>query len=150
MNTSKFEIEQFAELLDSHGAEPARWPETLRSRALMLVAAEPAAQSLLQEAHRLEAALNALPAPAAPIGLKSRIIARLPSVTPIFLPDRMLDWLTTALWRPLLLASLPLAFGFTLGVGVYQDTGEPEDSLALLVFSDAAAVTFGEVADYEQ
>lgn len=150
MNNSKFEIEQFAELLDRHGAEPARWPVAVRSMALLLVDAEPAAQGLLQEARRLEVALSALPAPPVPSGLKSRIIARLTNAQPIFLPDRMLDWLTTALWRPLLLASLPLAFGFTLGIGVYQDTGEPEDSLALLIFSDAAAVTFGEEADYEQ
>ena len=150
MDKEHFGIRQFENLLDSYGANPAAWPPALRAAALALVAGEPVAKRLLEEASALDAALDALPAAPVPAGLQARIMANLDAPAPQFRLERGLQWLSAALWRPLALGALPLLFGFSLGMGDYQDTSELEDTLALLVFSEVQLMGFGEELDYEQ
>ncbi|WP_372056261.1 hypothetical protein P7L74_11320 [Tistrella mobilis] len=53
------DIDGFRALLDAHGGDPARWPETARDDALVLLATEPAARAVLDEARRLDSLIRA-------------------------------------------------------------------------------------------
>lgn len=53
------DIDSFRALLDAHGGDPARWPETARDDALVLLATEPAARAVLDEARRLDSLIRA-------------------------------------------------------------------------------------------
>ena len=56
----------------------------------------------------------------APDHLTRQILAKL-GEQPEHPADRLLDWFTDALWRPVLAMFVPVALGFSLGF-----TGEPE------------------------
>jgi len=131
--------EKLADALDRYGANPVRWPQAMREAMPALLRSSPHARATLAEAQQLDAALDAVFAAApAPLGLKTRILAKAPRREP------WLDWLAVKLWRPVSLACVPLALGFALGMGVDEDTGDLEDSV-LVAFSDAA--DFGIPAD---
>ncbi|MGX9965191.1 hypothetical protein ACVFYP_17805 [Roseomonas sp. F4] len=55
------QIHDFAEMLDTYGADPARWPPGRRAAALALRDRDPAARAVWMEAARLEALLRARP-----------------------------------------------------------------------------------------
>jgi hypothetical protein len=52
-------MDDFVRLLDAYGGDPARWPAERRMAAERLVAADPAARRLLEEAVALDRALSA-------------------------------------------------------------------------------------------
>lgn len=54
MNETTPSLAAFRDLLDRHGAMPERWPADVRASARALVAADPAAADLLEEARRLD------------------------------------------------------------------------------------------------
>jgi hypothetical protein len=72
--------------------------------------------------------------------LAKKIIANLPERTPL---DRMLDFLTANIWRPLATAALPLLIGFTLGV-----SGEPGGQPETQIWFEAESILFAE--SYEE
>lgn len=53
------DIDGFRALLDAHGGDPARWPAAARDDALVLLAAEPRARAVLDDARRLDALIRA-------------------------------------------------------------------------------------------
>ncbi|WP_439594892.1 hypothetical protein [Falsiroseomonas sp.] len=55
------QIQDFGQLLDTHGADPARWPQHLRAAALALRDRDPAARAAWREAARLDALLRDRP-----------------------------------------------------------------------------------------
>ena len=59
--TPRMTLEQFQDLLDTYGAEPARWPRERRELARALASEEPRAAQLLAECRALEAQLDELP-----------------------------------------------------------------------------------------
>ncbi len=121
----------FAELLDRHGADPARWPAAARASADALLARSEGARKALAGAERLEQSLaRVLPGLPPPLGLATRIVANAPP------RDAWLDWCTVRLWRPVALACLPLACGFVVGSGFVEDPGELDD-VALVAFADS-------------
>jgi hypothetical protein len=67
--------EQFARLLDSHGANPDRWPEAQRAAALALCAASPAANDQWTAAQRLDLLLAAGGAPMPDPARQARVVA---------------------------------------------------------------------------
>jgi hypothetical protein len=67
--------EQFTRLLDTHGADPDRWPEPQRAPALALCAASPAAYAQWMAAKRLDARLAAGRAPVPDPARQARIVA---------------------------------------------------------------------------
>lgn len=72
--------DQFQALAEAYGGEIARWPESLRDEAALLVAAEPAfAQATLGREAGLDAALDALPRTQASTALYDRILADAPA-----------------------------------------------------------------------
>ena len=132
-DTTPFGNIELDELLNRHGADPNGWPAEARPRAQALLRNSASAQALLAEAKRLERALDAMPTPPLPLGLRTRIIA---NATP---QDAWLQWLTTKLWRPASLACLPLLLGIGFGANVADDTEDLEDSV-LVAFSAGAFV----------
>src|SRR5690606_40615752 len=69
------DLERLATLLDAYGGDPQRWPEAERDAALALIAASADARRLHDEARRLDALLDALPAATPSPDLEERIVA---------------------------------------------------------------------------
>ncbi len=125
--------ETFEHLLDRHGADLDRWPDNLAANARSLVERSAHARNLILEARELESALDdLLPAVAAPLGLRTRVLANLPE------REAWFEWLTVKAWRPAALALVPLVVGFGVGLNVAQgaDATEnvAEDDVLLALF----------------
>ncbi|MEW6272886.1 MAG: hypothetical protein AB1689_26725, partial [Thermodesulfobacteriota bacterium] len=69
------DLERLATLLDAYGGDPLRWPDGERDAALALIAGSAEARRMQEEARRLDAVLDALPAAAPSPGLAERIVA---------------------------------------------------------------------------
>lgn len=88
------------------------------------------------ELQRWSEQLRAEPAPA---GLHRRILARLPARSD---GDGLLGWITARLWRPALVAALPIVAGFCIGLAVPAPDHEAlAEEVALLAFADYTELT---------
>jgi hypothetical protein len=89
-------IEEFETLLLAQGANLARWPVDRRAAAEALLAREPAATALLEEAQRLDALLAAAAeVPGGSGALAARILSGLDGEAPrerVFGLGRLLAW----------------------------------------------------------
>jgi len=72
---TKMDLERFEHLADAYGADLRRWPEAEREVARRLLAADPRAGRVLDEADVLDAFLDAAPRPAPSHALRERVIA---------------------------------------------------------------------------
>lgn len=131
---------ELAEALDRWGSDLDDWPNSAASEARRLLQSSPEAARLMQETAALEIELTQLREHRATPGLDERILAELPVRDGI---QRILDWLTGALWRPALAATIPLALGFILGTTIPEEDSQLADELSLLVFS----TTYEELED---
>lgn len=131
---------ELAEALDRWGSDLEDWPNSAASEARRLLQSSPEAARLMQETAALEIELTQLREHRATPGLDERILAELPVRDGI---QRILDWLTGALWRPALAATIPLALGFILGTTIPEEDSQLADELSLLVFS----TTYEELED---
>ena len=142
---TNMDITRFNELLDQHGAALERWPDDLRQDAEMLLEASPDAADALSDAQTLANLLSAMADAPAPGYLAGRILAN--AAVPDDPWQRLLDWLGARLWRPVLAAGLPLAFGFVVGV-VQLAPSEADAYLAadvgLMPFSSTWAEELGD------
>ena len=122
----------FEHLLDTHGADSSVWPAAAQRPAAALLASSSSARANLDGARLLDAALDRALAPVpAPLGLRSRIVARAQRA------GAGRHWWNAA-WRPLGVACAPLALGFALGVAFGLDGLEDAADLearVLLAFS---------------
>ncbi len=126
--------EQFTSLLDTHGADPDRWPEGQRAAALALCAASPAAHGEWMAARRLDGLLAAARAPVPDPARQARIVAgavaRLRVQT-----ETVLDWR----WlfpRPIGAAfAASLVAGWLVGIEL-AESASPYLALADLRFED--------------
>jgi len=118
------DLNTFNEHLDRLGAEFENWPQPLRSEAQALVRTSPEAADALADAGTLANLLAAIPEVAARPQLARQISQR--AVDPW---QRLLDWFSAALWRPVLATSLPLVFGFI--IGLMQQAPIPEEDAYL-------------------
>lgn len=71
------EIERFKTLIEEHGGDPSRWPETVRAPMMRLASQDPIAGRLLAEARALDRLLDSAPTLDADRlqGLSQRIVA---------------------------------------------------------------------------
>lgn len=108
--------ERLQELLEIYGSHEERWPDSERARMRACLDALQATPLALQDAQELDLLLDSY-VPTA-IDLEQRIFDALPR--PVI--DRFLAWLLPELprlwWRPAFAASLPLALGLVLGLGL--------------------------------
>lgn len=129
-------LNAFAEMLDHHGPDMNNWPAALRESAASLMAQSTQAELLVDEARALESLLQGLQIEPAASGLSGRIVASLPGDP----WQHLIDWFASNLWRPLLIATAPLAVGFLVGL-LQQDLSPLRDQqlaeeLSQMVFSN--------------
>ncbi len=75
MMTQDKSLEKLAQLLERHGADAARWPDTGRAAMQTLIRTNPAAKALADEAAALERVLDAAPPLGGTKALESGILA---------------------------------------------------------------------------
>ncbi len=131
---------ELAEALDRWGSDLDDWPNSAASEAKRLLESSPEAARLMHETAALEIELAQLREHRATPGLDERILAELPVRDGV---QRIVDWLTGALWRPALAATIPLLLGFILGITIPEEDSQLADELSLLVFS----TTYEEIED---
>ena len=129
MRVTKMNLDQFKQLIQSYGVQPAHWPSEVREAASERLASDPAAKAMVASEASLDDALNRYHTEFDTSKLKSAILAHLPRESAaIRLLDRVLDFLIPTdltlihLMRPALVATLPLVIGVVLGSTVSLDT----------------------------
>jgi len=147
-------LEEFSTLVDIHGSNIKNWPSALRKDSKTLLENSDRARTLLTAQRRLEQQLDQITVPEF-AGLQARILKQ--QLPPRNDPplDKLLDWLipvggfAAQLWRPAMVACLPLVFGIVLGnyysFGVGVESSEVEyweDELTLLSLSDYSESIF--------
>ena len=123
---ANMDLTTFNNLLDQHGPALSTWPAEFRADAEALVQSSSDAADALTDAQTLANLLAAMPAAPAPSHLAGKISSLAADLTADDPWQRLIDWLSGRIWRPVLAAGLPLAFGFVVG-------------MAQLPVSDAAA-----------
>jgi hypothetical protein len=132
-------LEEFADLLDRHGGNPAQWPAAARAAAEMLLADDENAVRLQNEALRLDVLLGEATAPmpldAAAIGRILDGVGRAPGRDLTLRPTgRLIAWASAAMVAFLVV-------GFAAGFVATGDTQDDDDSLAGLLFGTGASVS---------
>ncbi len=110
---------RFRRLIAAYGADPARWPPGQRGRAEALLARSTGARTLLAEAQRLDALLEADVKPPADEQLAAAIIARATSAPQERAPAPAraiaLDWSLSRLWPQAVGLAAAAVLGFVIG-----------------------------------
>lgn len=141
--------EDLDDKLDRWGADLDTWPTDDRNAALSLMERSLGARVRVQRTRTIETALaEGATAHRAPVDLAMRILndSRL-GPHQVHLEDPFsgfVAWLKAAIWRPALLAAVPLAVGFVLGMS----SGYDEDALAQNLTALTLISAFDEI-DYE-
>ena len=141
-------LDDFKHVLDSYGSSRNSWPQEVQDDCAKLLAEDAQARALLQNQHRLDAALDSLSVPDFP-GLEARILNQPLPARDRALTDRLVEWLVpdsaslSELWRPAMAACVPLVFGIVLGnyfsFGVVDETSgfdNWDDELLMISFTD--------------
>jgi hypothetical protein len=155
-STDRMTEQEFADLLDRHGGDPARWPSARRNALERLLAESVTARRAHAAARALDGWLDTQREHRAPAGLAARVVARIGNGNATLAVDRgaapdtfdrILDWLTARLWRPVLLGALPAIAGLVIGLASSQaDDGNLASQLGSLAFVDL----YAEVHDADQ
>ena len=138
--------ERFAAIVEAYGTEPARWPAEERSAAMAHCATHPEAQTLLAEFRALDEMLDQYQVEDLSV-LQRNVLSQVARTSAGNAFDRLLEWvlphserLMAWLWRPALVACLPLVCGilladyFSFGIEGVQNSREEE--LYLLSLND--------------
>ncbi|MES3006925.1 MAG: hypothetical protein V4751_04050 [Pseudomonadota bacterium] len=138
--------ERFTAIVEAYGAQPARWPTEERTQALAYCAAHPEAQAMLEEFQMLDDMLDQFSV-ADMSSLQRNVLNQVARTSAGNAFDLLLDWLVPHserlmgwLWRPALVACLPLVCGilladyFSFGIDGVQNSREEE--LYLLSLND--------------
>lgn len=137
-------LERLQQLTEAYGARPERWPEAERAAALALIASDPGARRLADEAVKVDRLLDESASAPVTRALEERILAQLPSNgrRSAGFAERLGEWFAARAWLPASALACSLALGLAVGallpglVG-FGDPG-PVDP-ALLAFGDAQA-----------
>lgn len=109
------QAETLRRLLDTYGADPARWPEEQRAAMHTALAAHPELAERRRQAADLDRWLDSYRV--ARFDLGERILAAVPETR----LERLLHWLLPAQpglwWRPAMAAAMPLVLGVAIGLG---------------------------------
>lgn len=140
--------ERFAAIVEAYGTEPARWPAEERSAAMAHCATHREAQTLIAEFRALDEMFDQYQVADLSM-LQRNVLSQVARTSAGNIFDRLLDWLLPHserimawLWRPALLACLPLVCGilladyFSFGIEGIQNSREEE--LYLLSLNDYA------------
>ena len=105
-------IERLQALAEAYGGDLRRWPADQRAFAESLVAADPAARVLLDEAAALDALLDALPSVAPSADLTARVLRAAPGARAKSRPRRAV-WFLGAGWAAAACAGVVAGVGLT-------------------------------------
>ena len=136
-------LERFTVIVESYGADSQQWPSNERAEALEFSSTSIDAVSLIDQERELDQHLALFEFPNSErsvrrikMGIFSALkLRRLEQLLNWVLPD--FDDLTRTLWRPTLVATMPLLLGVVIGLTLSNDTYElsPEEELSVLAFT---------------
>ena len=138
--------QEFIELLEIRGSDVSQWPAHLREEIDNLLVRDPQAAEALTQFQQLDQMLRQLPVPDA-AQLSMRVASQTLPERPVGIVDTLLNWLFPSsgrglVWRPALLACLPLFFGvvmanyFNFGISSDQSQHNWDDELAMISLTD--------------
>ncbi len=147
------DAKNFEQALDRWGSDLSDWPATERQAAEALLVRSKDVQTLMEAERQIDSALSALREHAVSSRLEQRILTRLPAVAGsdpaagAYDGQWIWSWLSAKVWRPVLLAGVPLIFGFAMGFGL-PDLTEQElaEQISMLALSDI----YQEIDDAQQ
>lgn len=141
-------LEEFTAIIDTHGADASRWPESVAGKCESFLQSNDEARDLLAQQQVIDNLMHELEIPDFQY-LQTRIQNQtLPSRDASFF-DKVVEWLLPPvdinqnLWRPALAACLPIVCGvvlanyFTFGIDLENDGFQYwDDELVMLSFTD--------------
>ena len=134
--------EQLQIFLDSHGAEPARWPAAQRDTVERLIAHDPAAHSIFAEARQLDALLARVhDVDTDDAAATARVLARLSSLPrqkrPFWhWPSVLLDWQFMPAWPRVVALAGCAAVGFMIGIAGLDRPVDRLDAQSMIASRD--------------
>ena len=124
--------DEFSDLLERHGSNIAEWPSPLQNEARSYARSSDQGRRLLAESRAFDALLSDSADVPTPLRLRAHILERVATKeSPVWW-----TWITDAVWRPALLAILPLVLGFVLGDMASQFDGDSTEATMFLAFAD--------------
>lgn len=143
-------IDRFRALTSAWGAHSDRWPEGERQSALTLLEQSQEARTILAAAQEMDAMLDGYTLPAATadnLRLKQNITASINRpITQTSALTSLMNWLMPRgskslffLWRPAVVASIPLMLGIAVGLTLFDNTTDTlttDEELMLLALSE--------------
>jgi hypothetical protein len=141
--------EQFQIFLDSHGADPARWPRDQRDEAERLIASDARARAAFGAARRLDAVIaRHTQSPQADDASVARVMARLPSPLPRqkvpfwHWPTVLLDWQFAPAWPRVAALVCCAALGFVIGIAGLDRPFDRLDAPFTVANRDLGSIVF--------
>ena len=107
------DLARLSRLLDSYGADPARWPDDRRQAALQYLGRSTEARALRDEAARLDATLDRAVAPAPAPELMAEILAAATERKPPFWAVPL--WPFGPIWKPVSALAAAAMLGIAAG-----------------------------------
>lgn len=150
-------LERFTLIVESYGADSQQWPGDERVEALEFSRTSSGAMSLLDQAAELDQHLALFELPNSELSVQRIEMGILSALKQGTLKqgrlkqgrlERLLDWvlpdfddLAHTLWRPALVACVPLLFGVAIGLTLTNNTYElsSDEELSLLAFTDTVS-----------
>lgn len=117
-------LERLADLLDAYGGDVRRWPVALRAPAEALIAREPMARRLFDQALALDGLLDQAPAPLPSRALKTRLVER--AAPPIWRQSLAALWPFGPAWQAAAAFAVIAALGVALGPFINQTENPSE------------------------
>jgi len=150
-------LERFTLIVESYGADSQQWPGDERVEALEFSRTSSDAMSLLDQAAELDQHLALFELPNSELSVQRIEMGILSALKQGTLKqgrlkqgrlERLLDWvlpdfddLAHTLWRPAMVACVPLLFGVAIGLTLTNNTYElsSDEELSLLAFTDTVS-----------
>lgn len=124
--------DEFADLLDRYGTDIAEWPSPLRNEAVRYARVSEEGRRLLAKSIAFDAMLVDSTHVPVPFRLRTRILERIATNE----SPAWWSWITHSVWRPALLALLPLVFGVVIGDMTSELESDSTDASMFLAFTD--------------
>ena len=124
--------DEFADLLNRFGTDSVAWPSSSRNEAIRYARVSDEGRRLLAES----IAFDGMLADSAHVPLAFRLRARILERIATNESPAWWSWITHGMWRPALLALVPLAFGFVIGNMTLEEDGGSTDASIFLAFTD--------------
>jgi len=145
-------LERFTTIVESYGADFQQWPEDERVDALKFSRTSTDAMFLLDQAEELDRHLALFELPDSELSVQRIEVGILSAFEQETLKqgalERLVGWvlpdfdnLAHTLWRPALVACMPLLLGIAIGLTLANNTYQlsSDEELSLLAFTDTAS-----------